>query len=857
MSFRVPNLDDRRFQDLLEEARHLISERCPEWTDLGPSDPGMVLLEAFAHLTEVLIYRLNRVPDKAYIEFLRLIGARMQPPAAAAVELLFSLARAQEVPLEIPRGTRVTVARSGGVGEPPIFVTTESVSVPAGTTEVSVRACHGDYVAGELIGKGTGRPGLTLKAGRAPIVAPMGNSLDLLLGVEARPDELGVGIPAVDWGGKAFRIWREVWNFSSLGGQRHVFVADRLTGTISFAPAARMMSSEGHLEEATRALAEVPGADREIRLWYLCGGGAEGNVAARTLTLLKDQLPGVQVTNPQPALGGRAAETLENALVRGTQELHSLRRTVTARDYEKAAIRISGAVSRAKAFTTAEVWAHALPGTVNVLLVPSLSTEEQGGRVTGEMVKQNQSEIVRTQIEQALAESKPIGTVCTVNWARCKTAKVKARIVIYREEDPVRVRDAAVSGIDQLVNPLSWPFGRPLGVSDVYKAMGTHPGIMLIDQVRIVVDEVPEKDVRSLSADAFQAQTWYASAESAVYRTLNSGESWEMVGQFSGERVHVVRPYRAESGGHRPGVLAAVTRVAGDKPASKLHISRNCGESWELQLQTNFLIEDIAWAERDGTLVLFLASERGLYELAGSAPPGTALEPVLVDPADQGLGFSAVVVSHDAREGTSVAVAAQQSRGIFLSTSAGASNSFKNIGLDGKLVRVMAIQHLGPHRYLWVGIAATGAEPGEGCYRWRLAGLAENIEGWKAFTTGWQASSCNSLTFQGSRVFAASFRGGILSLDADTDDAAWQAPGVKSGLPMRDPGRFQPVYAVAAATDSKWLLGAGVEGVFRSDDGGTTYRSCSAREQDPAILPRMWLWCSGDHEIDVVRENEA
>ena len=83
MSLPSPNLDDRDFNQLLEECRLQIKRSCPEWTDLSPGDPGMMLLELFAHLTEIMIYRLNRLPDKAYVEFLRLLGVKILPPSAA------------------------------------------------------------------------------------------------------------------------------------------------------------------------------------------------------------------------------------------------------------------------------------------------------------------------------------------------------------------------------------------------------------------------------------------------------------------------------------------------------------------------------------------------------------------------------------------------------------------------------------------------------------------------------------------------------------------------------------------------------------------------------------------------------
>ena len=59
----APNLDDRHFQDLVDDAKRLVQQRCPNWTDHNVSDPGVTLIEAFAQMVDQLIYRLNRVPD--------------------------------------------------------------------------------------------------------------------------------------------------------------------------------------------------------------------------------------------------------------------------------------------------------------------------------------------------------------------------------------------------------------------------------------------------------------------------------------------------------------------------------------------------------------------------------------------------------------------------------------------------------------------------------------------------------------------------------------------------------------------------------------------------------------------------
>lgn len=77
MPLPIPNLDDRRFDDLMKEAISLIPVYNKEWTNYNPSDPGITLLELFAWLTEMVIYRVNQVPDENYIKFLKLIGIEL------------------------------------------------------------------------------------------------------------------------------------------------------------------------------------------------------------------------------------------------------------------------------------------------------------------------------------------------------------------------------------------------------------------------------------------------------------------------------------------------------------------------------------------------------------------------------------------------------------------------------------------------------------------------------------------------------------------------------------------------------------------------------------------------------------
>lgn len=91
MTIKLPNLDDKTYADLVDEARAAIPTIYPQWTDHNPSDPGIALIEMFAFLTEAIIYRAGRISEKTERSFLRLLsggvhGADGEADLAAASE---------------------------------------------------------------------------------------------------------------------------------------------------------------------------------------------------------------------------------------------------------------------------------------------------------------------------------------------------------------------------------------------------------------------------------------------------------------------------------------------------------------------------------------------------------------------------------------------------------------------------------------------------------------------------------------------------------------------------------------------------------------------------------------------------
>ncbi|WBB68160.1 putative baseplate assembly protein [Micromonospora sp. WMMD812] len=878
MTLPVPHLDDRGFLDLVTEARERIRQSCPAWTDLSAHDPGMALVEAFAHLTEVMIYRLNQLPEKAYVSFLNLLGVARHAPSVAWADVRFTRTGPERGAVWIPAGTRVAAAR-GADPRPVVFVTTEPAALPAGESAVTVRMHHCEPVEAELLGTGTGQPGQVLRAARAPL-AHTAEPLDLLLGVEVPAGSVELGAAAREHGGRTFEIWRPVDSFAGVGPQAKVYRVDRCSGTVTFGPALDLRDPGDDAAPAGPVtVAAVPPAGRQIRLWYRAGGGPAGNVAAGTLTSLRDPLPGVRVDNPAPAAGGRDMESMESALLRGPYEFFAQQRAVTARDFEVLATG-SGAVARARAFTRSAVYSFARPGEVEVVLVPYVPPATRpGGRLPVAVLREHEVAEARRRVEADLDRRRTLGTSCRASWARYKAVSIRARVVVRREEDADAVRrriherlHQTLSPLPTALNPNGWAFGEPLRASNVYRLLEhAEPGVRYVESVRFVVDEAPDAEVRALAVDQYQPRTWYAGRGPVLFRSTNAGAGWEPAGRSDGETVLRVTPAPAPVRPGivpRPGSVAVVTlRASG---GSRVHLSTDLGETWSLLADLDARISDLAWIDRDGAGALLVATDTGLYEV--SLLPGAVPLQILVDPADADRGFYAVRAFVSERGAPGVAVAAQAGFGVYLSTAGGRPGTFAHVGLANVDNRVLAVQYDGPATLLWSGAGEPDPKkPGQGCHRTRLF---ESDVKWQSVQSGWIGGTCRDLAFAGPLALAATQSGGVLRLDTLATQPQWTSVSVNCGLPLRDRTRFVPVDAVAAATGAgvtggpaggpgaaggvgRLILAAGERGVHRSVDAVDWTASANQATADVVTVPDTWLLCSGEHDIEVVRQDAS
>jgi predicted phage baseplate assembly protein len=125
----IPKLDDRSFDDIMAEVRTRIARYTPEWkpawTDLNDNDPGITLTQVFAWISEMLIYRMNLVPELNYYKFLQLLGIELNAAEPASAEITFPVKEKYEgACVTVPARTRVSAETAGG--EAPLIFETES-----------------------------------------------------------------------------------------------------------------------------------------------------------------------------------------------------------------------------------------------------------------------------------------------------------------------------------------------------------------------------------------------------------------------------------------------------------------------------------------------------------------------------------------------------------------------------------------------------------------------------------------------------------------------------------------------------------------------------------------------------------
>jgi predicted phage baseplate assembly protein len=314
LSALTPVIDNRTFDDIVAEAQTRIPRYTKEWTDFNAGDAGFALVELFAWMTELLIYRLDQVPQLNYIKFLQLIGIELNPAMPAETVLVFPMQSgfAQSSAL-VPMGTQVSATAPNG-GSPIVFETKTAITALQAPLDAVLvfDAVHSNDVTSDNVTSSNGfQPFGPLAAQGAALLLgfnpkqPLPGGIAISLGIWPATNR-GVPPPSPCGGGSSpvFAPAQIVWEYwtgsdwQSLKVLSDSTIAFTVPGFVQV-----MLPAAGRIVPST-----MPGKVDAKRAWLRARLAATFYESAPTLSLVRAN-----------AVAATAAQTVLNEVVGGSQ----------------------------------------------------------------------------------------------------------------------------------------------------------------------------------------------------------------------------------------------------------------------------------------------------------------------------------------------------------------------------------------------------------------------------------------------------------------------------------------------------------------------------------------------------------
>lgn len=347
--YPISNIEYSHIQnvsDLFQECISIKRANCPDWTDESASDFGIQILWILSVLNKWVVDNLEVVKNDCYIgttqrrdamrRLCEIFDYPLSENSASSVKIKFTLTSGYPQ-FTITKGTRVSTKSVEG-SSAIIFEVSADTLVTTGQSSIEVDCVQGETVTDEIIGSSDGTINQVFALLSSPVVW------------ESEDVEV--------YNGSAWESYTRKKNLvNSTATDKHY--------TIGINDAGRYVIKFG---DGTYGAIPVRG-EENIRVSYRKGGGADGNVAAGTITEMITKLSYVNsVTNDSAATGGSDAETLAHARRFAPASLRTLDRIVTSEDIENLAnAYVSaqyGGIAKAKAVSVSG------SNSIRVMIVP-------------------------------------------------------------------------------------------------------------------------------------------------------------------------------------------------------------------------------------------------------------------------------------------------------------------------------------------------------------------------------------------------------------------------------------------------------------------------------------------------------
>jgi Baseplate J-like protein len=472
---------DKDFESLRQALLSLATYRLPEWTDRSPSDVGMLLVDLFAYVGDVVSYYQDRIASESFLataverrsvlNLLRLIGYELAPPVAASAELTLVFnppGPGEPTVVTVPHGADFASKATDATPAQEFVYLGADRQIDLAGPEVTPGADgklafaglpvrHGRAVTGEILGSSTGEPNQSFVLASAPVIP------------ETLTVEVDEGAGPVEWQRRQNLLYHV-----GAGGAIETSGADARDYYLQYDEEGRAAVVFGDGEYGRRP----PIGRDNVRASYLSGGGAVGNVAAGAIAEAKAKIEKLaSVTNPLPAVGGADAEPLERARRFGPLAFRSGDRAVTLGDYVAIALQ-AGGVAKVRARTTG--W-----NRVDLYVAPE-----------GEECTAAPDELKRRLVAH-FETRRMIGTSVHIQDPVCVPVDVSVELVTEHNYPPETTRQRAEQAVADLLAFRNVDFGRALYVSKIYEAVEAIDGVYAATVTRFRRrDQAPPRTLR-------------------------------------------------------------------------------------------------------------------------------------------------------------------------------------------------------------------------------------------------------------------------------------------------------------------------------------------------------------------------
>jgi uncharacterized phage protein gp47/JayE len=463
----------------------LIPAKLPEWTDRSEADFGIVLIELFAYMADILSYYQDRLANEAFlttaqerrsvIEHLRLIGYEMAPAAPATARLSLIVGNNVNQSVEVRKGDQFATASTKDrpsvtfeyTEDKPLVIdfsalnlAPDSATNDDGTplinfkqTEPLIPVREGRTIIGEVVGVSDGSPNQQFKLAQPGVL----------------PDSLQITVatspPTPPWRlRKTLILSPPAFSPDQLAALEQ---AGRIGSTLGFSrnadPDYAIRTDENNVTSVIFGdgqYGQIPQPASQILATYRVGGGTIGNVGARQINRIANaaqlQLIPARVVNVDPASGGADIESIDHAVKFAPTVFASMQRAVTADDYVAQA-RLFPGVSKARA--VAGNW-----NTVTLYIAPAGSGDPP-------------SDILKNGLLAYFEDKRMVTTLIQIESPTYVRVVIEAEVGVLPYFDKEKVKGDVQAAIQNLLDFQNVDFKQVLYLSKIYEVIEATAGV--------------------------------------------------------------------------------------------------------------------------------------------------------------------------------------------------------------------------------------------------------------------------------------------------------------------------------------------------------------------------------------------